>query len=651
MATLPDLLYLTIVLLIVQAVSSVEGFKVLNILQTHNARQHNVYNETSVYQDCTNACNFTDQRVECLDCLLKDVPPAAHHVVLLRFNQSRFVPKMFCGVSWPNVAKLTILNTDDGAFGMDNFIFTCLPNIKTLKLGLRSLSNLSHSTFYGLDDLTTLDLTDCIRLEIPGLVTGLSAVTNAPKLQNIVLSNVGSAYGGLQITQEFIDILAYRRVSNIDFSSSTVGCANPHVHIDGLCESLERVNLANTFWSGPMFVHPSSCDSLREIDFSGYAFPGSSNIVGNITIPQGVVRYDRNRGWISALSSVSKLHMNRLISTDHYIVLDNVTFSIKANNSLREIHSSGYSLPVFEAVLILEPNHLEYFDLSNNKIQRLSQNTFAYLEHLKIIDLSNNLLSASRRYENTVSYVFRNNSKLEIIKMTQNGLTYLPPSVFNANKALKQIDLSSNKITQITFQISHLYNLDVLDLRGNEIDYLNDYSRQQIDILYRNKQERLNTTDDKPFTVDLRDNIFSCKCHSIDFIKWFIQSPVFKGSRDIYNCIADGKLIPMDKGAIEAAQYDCDKPKRKLRRLLLIVLLPCVSTGILVTLAIITFKRYKKHRLYRILREHIDLIHEDQLQHKFPVFLSYASEDSEFVESNILRPLEVSFSAINEPRC
>ena len=98
----------------------------------------------------------------------------------------------------------------------------------------------------------------------------------------------------------------------------------------------------------------------------------------------------------------------------------------------------------------------------------------------------------------------------------------------------------------------------------------------------------------------------------------------------------------MDKGAVEAAQYDCGKPMRKIQRLLLIVLLPSVSTGILVTLAIITFKRYKRHRLYRRLREHIGLIHEDQLQHRFPVFLSYASEDSEFVEGNILGPLEVS---------
>ena len=128
--------------------------------------------------------------------------------------------------------------------------------------------------------------------------------------------------------------------------------------------------------------------------------------------------------------------------------------------------------------------------------------------------------------------------------------------------------------------------------------------------------------------MDIRDNLFSCKCRSMDSIKWFVNSQVFNDSRDLYYCKVDDKIMHMDKGAIEAAQYDCGKSMRKIQRLLLIVLLPSVSTGILVTLAIITFKRYK---LYRRLRDHIDLIHEDQLQHRFPVFLSYASEDSEFV--------------------
>ena len=98
----------------------------------------------------------------------------------------------------------------------------------------------------------------------------------------------------------------------------------------------------------------------------------------------------------------------------------------------------------------------------------------------------------------------------------------------------------------------------------------------------------------------------------------------------------------MDTGAIERVQYDCDKSKRQVRRMILIVLLPCVSSGIFVAMAIVLIKRYKRNKQYRRLREHIYMIHENHLRYSFPVFLSCASEDSEFVGPNIIQPLKVS---------
>ena len=348
---------------------------------------------------------------------------------------------------------------------------------------------------------------------------------------------------------------------------------------------------------------------------------------------------------MKTLSNVSVLYMNNIISTDHFIYLNNVTLDLQLENALTEVHFSGYNAPVFEAKVVLASNLLEYLDLSNNRIEHLSPDSFSYLKNLKIMDLSKNKLSVPKHSNQIFSNLFRTNSKMVDITLSNNALTDLPSNVFELNHALKRIDLSVNKFTQITFEISHLYNIEVLDLRGNAIEYLNRFSMHQIDMLYENKQKHRKTTDDKAFSVDLRDNEFSCKCHSMNFIKWFINSPVFGGTRDLYHCKADDSLsIPMDKGAIEAAQNDCDKPEREVRRLLLSVLLPCVSTGFFVSLAIVAIKRYKRHRQYRRLREHIALIHEGDLGYKVPVFLSYASDDGEFVEPNILRPLEVSFS-------
>ena len=641
MALLTDLLHLMSVLSIVFAVALGEDSKTVHNIWTHDAKQNKLYHQTSGYQNCTNPCNFTNQQIECIDCLPQIVNSSIKQVVLSRFNQSRFDPKMFCGVSWPKVDKLTIFsNGVDRFIYLKNYTFDCLPKIKVLKLGLRNLKHLDKHALYGLDSIHTLDLTGCNRLEIPGLAPGLEFATTAPRLKTLILSNVGTAYDGIQLSQNFVSILAYRNISSLDISSTTVGFANTNVNIDKLCKALERINVANSILTYLKFTYPSTCDSLRVLDFSGVTFPQSPVFIGNITVPPGCCPPIQHH-WFNTFRSVTKLCMNELISMDQYVHLHNVTIRIMFdNNSIEELHFSGYNIPVFEVTLILEPNHVKYLDLSNNKIEILGPNLLADLKDLKIINLSNNKLADSEHINRTFSKVFRHNLKLESARLQHNELTYLPSKVFELNTELKRIDLSNNRFTQIPFEISHLHMLQSLDFSDNLVEYLNNWSRIQIDMLYRNKQEGLNTTDDEPFTVDLRDNIFSCKCHSIDFIKWFIQSPVFKGSRGIYYCISDKKHISMDNGAIEAAQYDCDKPKRKLGRMLLIVLLPCVSAGIIVTLAIVAFKRYKRHTLYRRLREHIGLIHENQLQHRFPVFLSYASDDSEFVEANVLRPLQ-----------
>ena len=59
--------------------------------------------------------------------------------------------------------------------------------------------------------------------------------------------------------------------------------------------------------------------------------------------------------------------------------------------------------------------------------------------------------------------------------------------------------------------------------------------------------------------------------------------------------------------------------------------------------SIILFKKYRKFKNLQNLRENIAQINRDTYGYRFPVFLSYASDDSEFVELNILQPLKVSF--------
>ena len=332
-----------------------------------------VDHDTILYKDCADQCHSSGQQMECIDCIPRNVSSTVNEIVISQFNGSRFVSNMFCGVFWPQVVKITILNNDNtDLFYIKNFTFSCLSKIINLKLGLQKLTNFSHNALYGLDSVQTLDLTDCIRLEIPGLTPALSSSANVPRLQTLVLSNVGTAFDGIQLSQDFVDILAHRNISSIDISASTVGFTNSQVSIKQLCKSLKRINLAYSILTYLKLDNPPPCDSLQTMDMSGAIFPNSPIYTTNISVPPGCCP-PFHRDGIDVFRSVSKVYLNKLISTEHYIYIENATLNIQVNNnSIHELHVTGYNIPVLEVKLILEPNHVTNFDISNNRIERVS---------------------------------------------------------------------------------------------------------------------------------------------------------------------------------------------------------------------------------------------------------------------------------------
>ena len=239
--------------------------------------------------------------------------------------------------------------------------------------------------------------------------------------------------------------------------------------------------------------------------------------------------------------------------------------------NLKEIHFSGYNIPAADVEVHNISDKLEYIDISNNKIEIIGPNSLKSFQHLIKLDLSKNKLSQNHLFGDTFSVLFQNNSQLQEISLKDNGLRYLPSTIFAFNIYLKQIDISMNFIRQITFNISRLKYLDTLDMRNNIIQHLDESSRRALDTLYEKHQSRNNHTKQNTastFLIDLRSNPFSCECESLQFVKWFVGSPIFTATRHLYHYKADGQEIEMNRKAIEAAEDDCERAKRKLRKLL-----------------------------------------------------------------------------------
>ena len=71
------------------------------------------------------------------------------------------------------------------------------------------------------------------------------------------------------------------------------------------------------------------------------SFPSLPIPICNITLVPGV--YKLGEKWMMVLSNVSLIYLNNLISSDHFIYLNNITFELQIENSLKEVHFSGYN--------------------------------------------------------------------------------------------------------------------------------------------------------------------------------------------------------------------------------------------------------------------------------------------------------------------
>ena len=107
--------------------------------------------------------------------------------------------------------------------------FRCLDQLQVIRLNLprwRS-HNFNTNTFAGLSNVTVLDLSGCVELCSPTLITILSDSFQMPKLSELVF--VGTCltcgyYNYLELNQTFSNLIGTRNITSINVSSSKISC-------------------------------------------------------------------------------------------------------------------------------------------------------------------------------------------------------------------------------------------------------------------------------------------------------------------------------------------------------------------------------------------------------------------------------------------
>ena len=586
--------------------------------------------------NCPFNCTCDDTQVRCTGLIPDNVAVSVREITLSEI--SKFYPGRFCHVTWPNVTKLTIYpELFNINILLGEHVFDCLSQLETFKFSSVSWWVFSDNAFIGLTGLLELDLSGCSYLGQPRISRILSHSMNFPNLTRLNLAKTGD----MILDQTFIDVLCYRQLTQLDLSFNPVRFIFHDASC--LCETLTILVMQNTV---PL-VHyrvirkPGVCSSLQVLD--GRTGPGTN--YGSFLGSKCIDSNDALLLWNFWLA-VQIFYPHKYVTNRQGFPVRNCSLHLYPNTFITELHIMNNDLPNFD-IKLYNPI-IDFIDLSYNNIETINPDALLHLPSLTKVDLSHNNLHMMTPDTNTWLALFAHKHLLQTIDLSFNKLTDLPKDTFKSNVNLQELNLQGNRFQQITFSISHLLGLEILDFRNNSVQFLDGHSRQSLQALHDSRQvTNLTFNSSTELEVLFLDNPLSCSCSSLDFLQWFVSSLVFSSSRHLYSCQGIDRAFPMTHTAVEEAQEDCDRPKHKRGVILLTSALSIIAALLLVLVMINLYKRYKRKHLAQRYADRVRLLRDNNIGFKFPVFLSYCSDDREFVLFNILRPLRVSlFSGV-----
>lgn len=577
---------------------------------------------------CPHKCKCENSQMEC-EGIIPDIFPRTIKEVILTFLDITVSFKSFCHNSWNHVIKLSLIELFTSPYyKLSNRPFSCLANLQSLKYSSRNLKLLSDLSFYG-PYLTELDLSGCQDLLWSEIYKILSIQLNFPNLTHLDISH--GYHAVLPFDQNFTDALATRPITQLDLSGNSLALI--FTNASKLCKTLKTVFFKKVYIESES-DYRETCKSIQTVDMSGSRelvsfFEGLTCV--NISVKISLSNF---------FSSAKVLYINQVVPYPKTIDTSYCYLEMYVNDSVKELHFTQNNFPTFDVIFMLSPT-IQFLNLSHNRIENLHRFALIMLPTLKAIDLSNNNLSNTHQfehlYDNPFYALFRKNKKLNMIDMSFNKLTVLPTDTFICNNDLQQLYLSNNFIREITFNISHLINLTTLDLRFNSIKAFNETSRRFLTSLYENQTEAHNNVS---FELLLEGNPLSCECSSLEFLQWFMSSPILTNTRHNYHCSLEGQEMQINENAIKAAKEECEKFSRRIKRVLLSTLIPTTVVSAMAMTTIYLYRRHQRRLIWQRYTDRVRLLRENNVEFQFPVFLSYCSVDNEFVTINVLRPLQ-----------
>jgi len=224
---------------------------------------------------------------------------------------------------------------------------------------------------------------------------------------------------------------------------------------------LEYLNLSHTnIYEIPEEINNLS--NLKEIDFSDNFIKEIPKSLFNLTNLESI-SFNCNQLTIIPKEITNLKNLKTFdVDFNEINILPKVIYDMKSLKELK-IHSNKLNC-IPKGICNL--TELEYLDIDGNELQMIPFDEINNLKKLKTI-YCNDEFSVKKFIDSNIDYHL-----MTTLDLSNKELTYLPLNIIKMDFNLKELDISHNHLTEISFSISKLKHLERLYLQGNPIEEL-----------------------------------------------------------------------------------------------------------------------------------------------------------------------------------
>ena len=583
-------------------------------------------------QRCPKQCSCNYRTIECQRELPSFIPKNVTDVIVYEINLDKTLN--FSDDGWLNVTKVSfnpgesVLNTKGNvSVELNSRMFERMKNLEYLQVACRCLSHINQDTFYGLDKLKKLDLSNN-RLTRDSFINGIKGDTIVPNLEELVYSNTQLRdFDPLIIKEWFLNAVKKKPLKVLDLSRTKIRFPLERTFLKAFLQ-LEQLNISE---SGSAVANLFQALYENEL-----VFPGFTNLKSlDLSFPSDlnqIVRPGETKLGLYLSPLLKEFYFQKFLTESLMILYGihgiQIPFpGFKRNETLCATMNFSDSTSFY---CILGEINVEKLILSENSISAFDSKTFKHVTKLRYLDLSKNILGHEFGQVDYIRSVIETLKKLEVLLISGNDIHTIPDNAFENAEMLQVLDLSHNELESVTFSTDKLTALQRLDLRHNWITVLDGLSLQRLNTL---KLQLVNITPSENGTtkIDLEGNLFTCSCDNRHYFNWTLFYNVSS------SCLLDGVRKDIDYTILSHSYY----LGKETIVIVVYALLAVIELVPIVVLVRFILRERQDAKLRQRIKHELQQYNENrENKQKMPIFLSFCSEDDEIVMGEIAPKLE-----------